>query len=194
MAQERLSMRKIEEILCLKYEARQTHRAIAQSCGISTATVSEYVSRTKAAGLSWPLPAELSGAELEAQLFPGAVARPGRQIAVPDWATVHKECQRKGVTLSLCARSAAIAGIRLRGVLNEAKAFYTSSSRQPTDIREMIAVKSCPPRPKAIVGALHRAGIMVDPAIFEHLEKMPGFFMTRYQNKPEFEESFFTIE
>jgi transposase len=94
-------MRKIEEILRLKYEARQTHRAIAQSCGISTATVSEYVSRAKAAGLSWPLPAELSGAELEAQLFPGAVARPGRQIAVPDWATVHKERQRKGVTLSL---------------------------------------------------------------------------------------------
>jgi hypothetical protein len=31
MAQERLSMRKIEEILRLKYEARQTHRAIAQS-------------------------------------------------------------------------------------------------------------------------------------------------------------------
>ena len=101
MAQERLSMRKIEEILRLKYEARQTHRAIAQSCGISTATVSEYVSRAKAAGLSWPLPEGLSGAELEAQLFPGSGARPGRQIAVPDWATVHKERRRKGVTLSL---------------------------------------------------------------------------------------------
>ena len=42
---------------------------------------------------------------------------------------------------ALGARSAAIAGIRLRGVLNEAKAFYTSSSRQPTDIRELIGRK-----------------------------------------------------
>lgn len=42
---------------------------------------------------------------------------------------------------ALGARSAAIAGMRLRGVLNEAKAFYTASSRQPTDIREMIGRK-----------------------------------------------------
>jgi hypothetical protein len=42
---------------------------------------------------------------------------------------------------ALGARSAAIAGMRLRGVLNEAKAFYTASSRQPTDIRDMIGRK-----------------------------------------------------
>ena len=32
-------------------------------------------------------------------------------------------------------RSAAIAGMRLRGLLNEAKAFYTAACEQPTDIR-----------------------------------------------------------
>jgi transposase len=94
-------MRKIEEILRLKYEAGLTHRAIAQSCAVSAGTVGDYVSRAKAAGLSWPLPEGLSGEELEAKLFPRHRAARGRQIAVPDWGAVHKERRRKGVTLSL---------------------------------------------------------------------------------------------
>jgi DNA-directed RNA polymerase specialized sigma24 family protein len=53
-------MRKIEEILRLKYESGLSHRAIGQSCAISAGTVSDYISRAKAAGLSWPLPEGLS--------------------------------------------------------------------------------------------------------------------------------------
>jgi transposase len=94
-------MRKIEEILRLKYEVGLPHRAIAKSCGVSAGTVSVYVSRAKAAGLSWPLPEGLSGDELEALLFPRHPATRGRQIVIPDWAAVHKERRRKGVTLSL---------------------------------------------------------------------------------------------
>ncbi|MFH1628732.1 MAG: DUF362 domain-containing protein, partial [Pseudomonadota bacterium] len=59
--------------------------------------------------------------------------------------------------------------------------------------REMIAVKGCPPQPGDIVDALHQAGIPVDPAIFENLEKMPGYFMRRFKDRPEFEESFFSV-
>jgi transposase len=70
MSQKRLSMRKIEEILRLKYEAKLPHRAIAQSCGISPSTVSDYLARAQAAGLGWPLPEGLSAAELEEKLFP----------------------------------------------------------------------------------------------------------------------------
>ena len=51
MSQERLSMRKIEEILRLKYEVGLSHRAIAQSCSASASTGSEYVTHAKAAGL-----------------------------------------------------------------------------------------------------------------------------------------------
>lgn len=47
MAQVRLSMRKIEEILRLKYESGLSHRAIGQSCAISAGTVSDYISRAK---------------------------------------------------------------------------------------------------------------------------------------------------
>lgn len=101
MPQARLSMRKIEEILRLKYEVGLTHREIAQSCAVSASTVSEYVTHAKAAGLSWPLPEGLSGEELEELLFPNRPPATGRQIPQPDWCEVHKERRRKSVTLSL---------------------------------------------------------------------------------------------
>jgi hypothetical protein len=73
------------------------------------------------------------------------------------------------------------------------KCIYQANKDNP-DIQEMIAVKGCPPQPKTIVKALHRAGIPVDPAIIENAEQMPGFFMRRYENKPEFDESFFKVD
>lgn len=101
MAQERLSMRKIEEILRLKYKVGLTHRAIAQACSVSPSTVSEYITHAKAAGLSWPLPEGLSAEELEEMLFPKREAASGREIPQPIWADIHKELRRKSVTLSL---------------------------------------------------------------------------------------------
>jgi hypothetical protein len=57
----------------------------------------------------------------------------------------------------------------------------------------MIAVKGCPPRPEAIVKALHQAGIQVDPLIFQNIDKAPGWFMGRCAAKPEFDESFYMV-
>lgn len=72
------------------------------------------------------------------------------------------------------------------------KCIYQLNKDNP-DIQEMIAVKGCPPSPRKIVEAFHRAGIEVDPGIFEHTDKALGFFMTKYEGKPEFDESFFRI-
>ena len=91
-------MRKIEEILRLKYKVGLTHREIARSCGVSAGTVSEYVTHAKAAGISWPLPAGVGGEMLEELLFPPRTEGAGRKTELPDWATVHKELRRKGVT------------------------------------------------------------------------------------------------
>jgi len=101
MSQKGLSMRKIEEILRLKYEAGLSHRAIAQSCSVSPSTVSEYVTHAKAAGLSWPLPEGLSSEALDGLLFPQRGPASRRNILQPDWVEVHKELRRKSVTLSL---------------------------------------------------------------------------------------------
>jgi len=72
------------------------------------------------------------------------------------------------------------------------KCMYQAHKDNP-DIKQMIPVKGCPPQPRQIVNALHQAGIMADPAIFEHMDRMPAMYMKRYQGKPEYDEGLFTI-
>jgi len=90
MSQASLSMRKIEEVLRLKFDLGLTHRAIAKSCGVSTSTVSEYVTHARAAGLTWPLPEGMTAEQLQAKLFPSQ-GPSGRVIPQPDWRYTHKE-------------------------------------------------------------------------------------------------------
>ena len=59
MAATRLLMRRLRELLRLKYEAGLHHRAIAQACAVGLGTVSEYLARARAAGVAWPLPNDL---------------------------------------------------------------------------------------------------------------------------------------
>ena len=95
-------MRQIREILRLKWELGLSVRQVALSCGLSRPTVTTYVQRAEACGLSWPLPASLDDAQLERMLYPPrspAAFVPGSE---PDWPTVHRELKRKGVTLQIC--------------------------------------------------------------------------------------------
>jgi transposase len=94
-------MRKIKEVLRLKQEQGLTNRAIARSCSIGRATVSEYLRRAAAAGLSWPLPEELDEAQLERRLFPSPPSLPVALRPEPVWSEVHQELRRKGLTLFL---------------------------------------------------------------------------------------------
>lgn len=67
------------------------------------------------------------------------------------------------------------------------------ANRDHPDIQEGIAVKGCPPSPRSVVKAFHQAGIEINPAILEHMDKAPAFFMKQYEGKPEYDEGFFTI-
>lgn len=100
MAQKRLSMRKIQEILRLKHESGLSNRAIARACSISKETVKEYLAKASEAGLSWPLGEEISEEALETLLYPPVIQVAG-QGRMPDWAEVHQELKRKGVTRRL---------------------------------------------------------------------------------------------
>lgn len=100
MAQKRLSMRKIKEILRLKHEARLSNRAIARTCSISKDTVKEYLCKVSEAGISWPLPEGLSEEALELQLFPVEINLGGKRM-LPDWPEIHQELRKKGVTRML---------------------------------------------------------------------------------------------
>ena len=99
MGTERLPMRRIREVLRLRYEMGRSQLEIARACGMGTGTVSEYLRRVRQAGLSWPLPPELDEAALEARLFPAP--GPVRERLAPDPTWIHKELRRVGVTLHL---------------------------------------------------------------------------------------------
>ena len=51
----RLSVRKIKEVLRLKFEVGLGLRQIARSCSIGLGTAHEYLERAEAAKITWPL-------------------------------------------------------------------------------------------------------------------------------------------
>ncbi len=94
-------MRRLRELLRLKYETGLTHRAIAQACAVGLGTVSAYLARANAAGVAWPLPDDLDDAALEARLFARPLDPARRDHTLPVWAELHHELKRPGVTLQL---------------------------------------------------------------------------------------------
>ena len=94
----RLPMRKIREALRLR-SVGFSGRRVAQSLSVGRATISEYFRRADVEGLSWPLPVDLSDADLEQRLFPYSPGEARGSVPQPDWSYVHAELRRKGVTL-----------------------------------------------------------------------------------------------
>jgi transposase len=101
MANRRLSMRKIKEVLRLKWKHGCSNKQIANSCNISRSTVRDYVRRAQAAGLSWPTGPELDDSSLENLLFPVQPIDPSSHRQMPLMETVFNELKKKGVTLQL---------------------------------------------------------------------------------------------
>ena len=93
-------MRKIEEVLRLHHAGRRSNREIAQAVRVSPTTVADYLRRARQAGLTWPLADSLTERAVEAALFPPAAAS-RVQRPEPDWAAVHRQLGRSGVTLEL---------------------------------------------------------------------------------------------
>ena len=94
-------MRHIQEILRLKHQSQLSVREVARSCGLPTSTVGDYLKRAQAAGIGWPLPEGQNEKELLDRLFALTLeVSEGCQV-LPDWACIHKEMARKGVTLKL---------------------------------------------------------------------------------------------
>ena len=97
----RLSMRKITEVLRLKFDCGATNREIANACSMGVATVHEYLARAQRADIVWPLPPDLTEKEIERRLFPRDPALSERSRPTPEWTRVRTELRRKGVTLRL---------------------------------------------------------------------------------------------
>ncbi len=101
MPTERTSMRKIKEIMRLRYECGLSNRQIAGSINISSGTVSRYLSKITAANIQWPLPEELSEDELEAKVFTRSSTSKALAHLTPDLSYIHQELKKKHVTKQL---------------------------------------------------------------------------------------------
>ena len=94
-------MRKIRELLRLKWELKNSNQKIAISLAMSSSTVHECLRRASLAQLSWPLPDDLDDEILEQRLYP-----PPKKISMEargeiDWSKINEELKRKHMTLML---------------------------------------------------------------------------------------------
>ena len=79
-------MRHAREIIRLKSSCVSAHE-IALRLGMARSTVRETLKRADGAGLSWPLPDDMTDGALEAVLYASRRSKRGhRRIEEPDWA------------------------------------------------------------------------------------------------------------
>ena len=92
-------MRQIKDVLRLKLELHHSHQHIATALGISKGVVAKYVKLASTAGLYWPQIQAMDETALHSRLM-GSPQRSSTFVA-PDYAKLHQELQRKGMTLML---------------------------------------------------------------------------------------------
>jgi transposase len=93
-------MRKIRDVLRLRADGL-SKRKIAASLSIGVTTAGEIIRRVRRAGLSWPLPEKLSDEAIERLVYPPTPVTAKDRRPQPEWAAVHRELRRPGVTLQL---------------------------------------------------------------------------------------------
>ncbi len=100
-ARRELTMRQIKQMLRLAHDGVSA-REIGRTLGIARSTVQDNLGRATAAGLTWPLDAEVTDAVLEQRLFARAGVKQGmRRLPEPDWPCVIREMRRSGVNLTV---------------------------------------------------------------------------------------------
>jgi transposase len=102
MARKPISMHKIKEILRLKHELKLSDHQIGASLHLSHVSVGQYLRRAQQAGIAWPIPEGLDETQLRQTLR--AAQKSSSASApryLPPMAEIHRQLQRKGVTLQL---------------------------------------------------------------------------------------------
>ena len=87
-------MRKINEVLRLKFDVGLGLRQIARSCSIGLGTAHEYLQRAEAANIAWPLGPEWDDDRLETALFDGLPRSRAAVLPMPDFADLHRQRQQ----------------------------------------------------------------------------------------------------
>lgn len=102
MANTRIPMHKIKEVLRLKHECRLSNRVIGRSLNLGRESVARCLKHAEQIGLRWPLAAEITDSELEARLFPSVQATSVGTRPAPDCQHIYDELRDwKKVNLTL---------------------------------------------------------------------------------------------
>ncbi|MBM3654482.1 MAG: IS21 family transposase [Alphaproteobacteria bacterium] len=100
-AKRELTMRQLRHMLRLAHEGVSA-REMGRRLGVARSTIQDNLKRAAAAGLSWPLPEDLTDDALEQRLFTHAGVKTGaRRRVEPDWAGVARELKRPGVNMMI---------------------------------------------------------------------------------------------
>jgi transposase len=100
MPTNRITMRRIRETLRLHLQAGLSYNAVASALKLSKSVVGKYVGLARLHGVDWEVAQTLSDEELQARLYRPALPRSSDQLT-PDFAAIHQELKRPGVTLQL---------------------------------------------------------------------------------------------
>jgi len=101
MSRKSIGMKKIKEVLRLKFCSKLSDRVASNSCKIGRTTVQDYQKRAKIAGFSsWEQIKDIAEDELEKLLFPISTKQAKPQ-SWPDWIKIYIERKKPGVTLQL---------------------------------------------------------------------------------------------
>jgi transposase len=99
MPKQRMSLPMIKDVIRLKWHARLSHERIATTLKVSKGVVAKYVGLASAAGLDWEKVQDWSEQRLSTALLPRSVT--SQPFVEPDWGRIHRELDRKGMTLML---------------------------------------------------------------------------------------------
>jgi len=87
-------MRKVKEVMRLRFELKLGYQQIGRSCSIAVSTVHKYLKRAEAAGLSWPLPEDWDEARVAATVLPRpepSAAKKNPAQTPPDFSAIHEQ-------------------------------------------------------------------------------------------------------
>jgi transposase len=94
-------MRKLREVLRLRYSAELSIRQISASTKISIGSIQTILKLGEQHRLSWPLPDTLDDQALALLFYPASDAKPSSKLEQPVWPEIHRELKKKGVTKQL---------------------------------------------------------------------------------------------
>lgn len=101
MSRLRITMKKLREVIRLRFELNLGNRDIGRMLNISPSTVSLYINSFKHKGLSWEPNNPITDEELEKLFYPTKHLSSTRELIRPNFEQIHQELKKKGVTLQL---------------------------------------------------------------------------------------------